>query len=173
MTRLDSLFGTVKRYWYRYVVITLLLSLIAGIWLEWREEQASAVARVEANYQLVSSKQIKWLNASSAVFSEAAVPGARYPTRDDLTELSEEISSTLDAMTSFYTPTAAISRSAGDYRNALSDVAGSINQYLPNEGAMARLLTALEQASIYGETFRVEVDQYRTDAWRSFLSVIF
>lgn len=173
MTWFDALVGTVKRYWYRYAVITLLLSLVAGIWLEWRQEQDSAVTRVETNYSSVSLAQVTWLDLSSAVFSEAAVPGARYPEREELKALHGAIRSTLDEMTSFYTPTSTIAQSADNYRNALSDVAGAINQYRPNEQAMRRLLVSLTEASEVGEEFRANIDSYRTDAWRSFGSVIF
>lgn len=172
MTRFESFIGAVKRYWYRYVVITLLLSLVAGIWLEWREEQAAAVARIEADYSAVISKQIEWLNLSSVVISDAARADAVYPDRQSLAPLYDAVKMTLDQMTSFYTPTGTIAESAKSYRDALQDVAGSINQYSPNNESMERLLNSLQVAANVGGDFQSNVDDYRTDAWRAFISVI-
>lgn len=173
MINWEGIFGTVKRYWYRYVVISLLLTLIAGIWLEWREEQADAVARVEADYSEVKLEQLKWLNLSSAVSSEGARPDALYPDRQSLMPLYEAVKQTLDKMTSFYAPTDTIADSAKGYRDALQDIAGAINQYTPNDESMRRLLNSLQTAANIGGDLQKDVDNYRTDAWRSFISVIF
>ena len=173
MTRFGSLLETVKRYWYRYVLITLLLSLVAGIWLEWREEQALAVSRLETHYESVKAKQLQWLNFASVISSEAAQVGASYPEKEALAPLYDAAKLTLDTMTAFYTPTGEIEKSAREYRDALLDVAGAINQYSPDEESMRRLLEANQVAANLGGELQVDVDQYRTDAWRSFLSVIF
>ncbi len=146
----SSFLPTVKRYWYRYVVVTLLLSLVAGIWLEWREGQASAVSRVEAAYGAVQSSELNWLNETSILISTASQPNADYPSRQSLASLENEVRQTLDVMTSFYTPTNRIEGSARAYKNALLDIAGAINQYRADEGSLQRLLETLQTASNLG-----------------------
>ena len=163
---------TVKRYWYRYVVITLLLSLVAGFWLEWRQEQASAVSRVEVAYGVVQSSELNWLNETSILISTASQPEANYPSRQSLDTLEKEVRRTLDVMTSFYTPTNRIEGSARAYRNALSDIAGAINQYRTDEVSLRRLLTTLQTAANLGGGLKHDVDDYRTNAWLSFFSII-
>lgn len=172
MISLEGFFRTAKRYWYRYVVISLLLSLIAGIWLEWRQEQTLAVTRLEENYKSVKTDQIKWLNLSSVVVSDAARSGATYPDRQSLMPLYDAVKQTLDQMTSFYAPTGTIEESAKSYRDALQDVAGAINQFQSDDASMRRLLDTLQIAANVGGEFKTDVDEYRTEAWRSFFSVI-
>ncbi|KAJ01869.1 hypothetical protein PM02_16965 [Sulfitobacter mediterraneus] len=75
-------------------------------------------------------------------------------------------------MTSFYTPTNRIEGSARAYKNALLDIAGAINQYRADEGSLQRLLETLQTASNLGGELKHDVDVYRTNAWRSFLSII-
>lgn len=169
----ERFFHTFKGYWYRYVVVTLLLSLVAGFWIEWREEQNLAVMRLEREYNAVQPVQDKWLNASSRLISEAARPGARYPDPEMLLPLYEAVRSTLDAMTAIYAPSKRLAESARDYREALSDVAGAINQYTPDDAAMTRLLDALQAASNVGGQYAADVDEYRTEAWHSYWSIIF
>jgi hypothetical protein len=131
-------------------VVTLLLSLVAGFWIEWREEQNLAVMRLEREYNDVQPLQDQWLNASSQLVSKAARPGARYPDPEWLLPLYEAVRSTLDAMTAIYAPSERLAESAADYRKALANVAGAINQYTPNDAGMARLLNALQTASNVG-----------------------
>lgn len=161
-----------KVYWFRYILVSLLLALVSGFWFEWREEQASAVKRIESSYQQLEPTEKAWLNLSSTVFSAGARPGAQYPDRESLLPLYNAIKNTLDEVTSFYAPTGKIETSARIYKNALEDVAGAINLYEPSPHGMARLLNALQTASNVGGSFKSNIDKYRTESWRSFLSVI-
>lgn len=173
MTRWQRILGALKGYWYRYVIVGLLISLVAGFWVEWREEQDLAVMRLESEYSAVQPYQDEWLNASSQIISAAARPGAIYPDPTSLLTLHEAVRNTLEAMTAIYSPSNRLAESAAEYREALSDVAGAINQYTPNDAGMRRLLHAIQTASDVGGQYAVNVDEYRTEAWHSYRSVIF
>ena len=172
MTAWEAFWDTVKRFWYRYVIVSLLLALVAGIWLEWREEQDAAVTRIENAYKSLQESELNWLNSATDLISQAARPEAVYPERESLAVLYDEVRETIDELTSFYTPTRPIEHSAREYRKALFEVSGSINQYEPNDQGMTRLMNALQHAANVAGGFKHEVDAYRTDAWRSFFSVI-
>lgn len=172
MTVWESLLDTTKRFWYRYVVVSLLLALVAGIWLEWREEQAAAVKRIENAYESLKESEQEWLNSATAIISKTARPNAAYPERESLTVLYDDVRETIDQLTSFYAPTQTIEHGARDYRNALFKVSGAINLYEPNDESLTKLLDALQHAANAGGDFKQKIDSYRTDAWRSFFSVI-
>jgi len=168
----EQFVNAVKRYWYRFVVISLLISLLSTFWLEWSKDQDLAVERIETAYTKVASSQLGWLNYSSDLISDVSQAQATFPNRESLVPLATSVRETVDAMTAFYIPTITIGAGAQSYRNALLDVLGAVNQYNADEESLKRLLNALQHASNTGGDFQRDIDAYRTDAWRSFWSVM-
>lgn len=153
----------VRRALFIHTLLGLIVALCVGFGGYWYASYQDISVRMEARLPAFEKSLATWIKETAETFSESnpnLSDTPSLPSRSDVRDIQENVTSLISNLNSVPTPTKRIERESEDFRNKLSNVVREIGLYDSTAEATLRVVYSNNEAAKAGAKHSQAIEDY-------------